>query len=74
MTRDEAVGIVRSSYVHSTSYGAQLVDALAALSLLKLDEQKEPHEILAHELGWGAGSTRTLKDTLVRAGLKVVRA
>lgn len=73
MTRGKAIATVSAALGCHTEAAAHQVDMLAALGILKLDEPKQPYEILAKELGWGENCTTTLKDTLDRNGLRVVR-
>jgi hypothetical protein len=76
MTRDEAIAKVKIVYDPSklTNPPAFIVDALASLGILKLDEPMSPEEKLALVLG--ATNIRDSLGTVMRAiesaGLKIV--
>lgn len=75
MTRDEAVDVACKAKLPWNSSEQMLVDTLAGLGLLKLDEPKTPEQMLRDVLPregyvWGP----SIPDVIASAGLRVVRA
>lgn len=80
MTRDKAIDIVKRSFDSSIPWDGNLVDALAALGLLKLDTPASMHEeglafitSMLHQWDNSLTPGQSIKADMALAGFKIVR-